>query len=419
MKQLPRDRRKRLDKTNLALEFLVILLGAIIVSMLTWITITLLKSSNDSETISQRSERTRLRVIEDQSQYPSHPRKNANSVMEGPVVPMPIMSLDSMVGARLVTGLPRAGQLDELTKQALKEGWLAGVILMQKDLKSRDQIRALTAEIAEAARSGGQPTPIICCDVEGGEVNRLRLVSGAPEIPSARDMGVRDANEVEAIGSDVGRALLDFGINVNLAPVVDLGEDIRRGIMKQRVFASAPKEVTTQAGAFLKGLSKSGVKSVLKHYPGHGLTEEDTHIKAIIVDSPMERIRRHEEPFKNLLSAGLSDSIMLSHLTVTKIDKELPVSLSPQAIERVKRLAQIRPFVWTDSGSMGALKGYSREKNLAASLSAGVDIFLTTEPLSVYSGRRLQETANLVGEASLIQGKERVLEYRKSLNLPR
>lgn len=344
------------------------------------------------------------------SPFPKRERPQQNDIDETPVTSEAIK-----VGSRLVAGLPQAGLLDEVTRKALTDGVLGGLILMEKDLISPPQTEQLCGAIKEAAKQGGHPAPIICIDVEGGQVNRVRRLEGAPFIPSAAEMGKMSNENIEKKGRDVGLYLHDLGINVNLAPVVDLGEDLKSGFMVSRVYAKKPQDVINAARAFSEGMMASGIRTCLKHYPGHGLTQRDSHNELIRITKSRSIIRRHQSPFFKLIEERASDSIMLSHLLVEAIDKENPISLSKPAVDQLYQEVGKDVILWTDSGAMGALDGLTKSEALTRSLNAGATIFLTTEPFSRYGRRMLANVGAKINKAALNDGYEKALGYRRKL----
>lgn len=320
---------------------------------------------------------------------------------------------ERLVGSRLVVGL-RSG-LDQRLRSALRDGLVAGVILMEPDLKAVEQIQKLTQEIRLAAAEGRQPPPIICCDVEGGEVNRLRRLPGAPKFPGARTLSTMDPGKKSDKLKEVAEFLNQLGINVNLAPVVDLGV-ASKAMIYSRTYGKDAAEVLPVAEAFIDEMEKEGVGVVLKHYPGHGLTPKDSHHGLIRVKSDVKDVEGHRKPFLELANRGKAKAAMLSHLLVEAIDPKLPMSISSKGVEMARKDMGNSVVLWTDSGAMDSLAAYSDAAAAALALANGVDIYLTTKSLQALGKgfhRRLAD--ELRSELALKEGGDRVRRYRESL----
>lgn len=279
------------------------------------------------------------------------------------------------VGDRLVVGL-RGFELDEATRDALREGSIAGLILLPHNLESREQIRRLTSDARRAAAEGGHPTPILCIDQEGGRVDRMRKVPDVAPQESAASVAKKGEEEIERQAREVGKTLADVGLNVNLAPDADLATE--SGIIGDRSYGSDPNRVAACVRAAVKGYQSAGIQAVIKHYPGHGITLKDTHLTLPVVETTRSDLDRHERVFTLSMRAN-PGGIMLGHFIVSRVDAERPATLSPTFVRRLKEKVGHAPITFTDAGSMTALASFGTETTRAArALNAGVDVYLTT-----------------------------------------
>ena len=282
----------------------------------------------------------------------------------------------ALIGSRLVVGLGGT-ELDERTRSAIRQGKIAGLILLPHNIVSIEQLRRLTDEVRMAAASEGRPPPILSSDQEGGRVDRLRRIAGMAGRASAGRMAKRGARHIEKAAFNLGRALAEAGINVNFAPVVDLRAD---GIVGDRSYGKDPKLVAACASAAVLGMQGAGIAAVVKHYPGHGMTTVDSHRALPKARVDQKIYGRHEGTFRAVMPTAPAGA-MLGHLLVPSVDPVLPASLSPTFAERLRGILGPEGLIFTDSGSMDALKPYGNEARRAArALDAGVDIYLTTTP---------------------------------------
>ena len=187
-----------------------------------------------------------------------------------------------------------------------------GVVLFDYDLPSRgraerniespEQLRALTADLRQISTY-----PLfIAIDAEGGYVNRLKGEYGfSAEVPSAQKLGAGLVSETESAAKKLAIELKGVGINWNFAPVVDVTIDPESPIIGkiERSFSSDPGVVVAHADAFVTGLSILGVIPTLKHFPGHGSADGDTHLGVVDVTKTYQR-EKELVPYMKLIANG-------------------------------------------------------------------------------------------------------------------
>lgn len=167
-----------------------------------------------------------------------------------------------------------------------------------------------------------------------------------------------------------------LGVDWVFAPVVDLADNPRNPIINTRSFGKDPNLVIRMARAFMKGLAQGGVLNSLKHFPGHGNTDVDSHLAMPVMKNTIESLRTALLPFQALLKEA--DSVMMGHLLVPMLDDKLPASLSPRLVkELLQKRMGFKKCVCTDALSMKAL-GDEKQAALAA-LHAGAHLLLVPE----------------------------------------
>ena len=165
----------------------------------------------------------------------------------------PAMSDDQLAGARVITGFPGQHPPAAL-RRMISAGQLSGVILFDGNVGGLRSVRRLTAELQSIPRPAGSPPLLVTVDQEGGLVRRL---PGPPK-PSARSVGARGAVFAERLGRATGKSLRSMGVNVDLAPVLDLGRPGRAIFDEGRTFARKPRAVGQIGVGFARGLAAGG-----------------------------------------------------------------------------------------------------------------------------------------------------------------
>ncbi len=216
-------------------------------------------------------------------------------------------------------------------EERLRNG-LGGVCLFGQNVESVAQLRALTDAIYAA-----NPDAIVAIDEEGGDVTRLYYDSGSP-FPGNAVLGrLGDAAYTEAVARRVGEELHAVGVNLDLAPDVDINSNADNPVIGVRSFGSSPEVVAEQGAAWTRGLQSAGVAVCAKHFPGHGDTAQDSHLELPEVDLTAEQLRERELlPFRAVVAAG-ARTVMTSHILLPRIDPDLPATFSSVVVEGMLR----------------------------------------------------------------------------------
>jgi beta-N-acetylhexosaminidase len=252
-----------------------------------------------------------------------------------------------------------------------------GAKLCPKNITSREQLKKLTSALKSYSK---EPLLLVSVDQEGGLVSRLGPASGFPERESPRELGERDdLSETTITAGGIGGDLKESGINLNLAPVVDLDLNPEGLISRNgRSFGPDPDLVYRHARAFISAHHRHGILTTLKHFPGKGSAGKDTHFELADVTSLYQD--QELQPFSRLIREGLADLVMTSHLNHRGWDKHYPVTLSPEVLQGVLReKLGYQGVIISDDLLMGAIvKQFSLEEACVLAVQAGVDILLAS-----------------------------------------
>jgi beta-N-acetylhexosaminidase len=281
------------------------------------------------------------------------------------------MTLQQELGQLIVVGFTGTTLTPDL-RYMLDQQYAGGVMLYAYNISGYAQIRALDA----AAQAQAKVPLFIATDQEGGLVNRLASIIG-PE-PSAMQLGDTN-NPANALRSGIkdGQTLKQIGVNVDLAPVVDV-HSAPQTVIITRMFGTTPEKVATFASAYLNGLQSQGVIGCLKHWPGLGASPVDPHNALPVIRRSQQELNEIDfAPYRALIAQGDVNMIMSTHELLPAYDDTLPSSLSPILIDQVLRNELgYQGVVITDGLYMGALAHWSIAQAAVLALIAGNDLLL-------------------------------------------
>jgi beta-N-acetylhexosaminidase len=251
-----------------------------------------------------------------------------------------------------------------------------------------DQARRLTEELRATARDRGVQPLLIAIDHEGGPVQRIR--SGVTLSGSNWDVGRIQPVEAAVAaacerGLTHGRELAALGINVNLAPVLDVWDNPRNTVIAERAYGSDPALVARLGRAYIEAIQAAGVLAVAKHFPGHGSTTEDSHLELPAVSRDWEALRGHElVPFEAAIHARVG-GIMTAHIANSLVDPipNRPATLSPIIVTNMLRgdLGFNGLILTDDLGAMQATTDrYDAGEAAVQAFLAGNDVLLIVGP---------------------------------------
>jgi beta-N-acetylhexosaminidase len=233
-------------------------------------------------------------------------------------------SLGRLADAILIPPFP-GGQEPDWIRSALGDG-LAGVTLYGLNVQDRDELTSLTRRLRAAATQ-----PIIAIDEEGGDVTRISHRTGSDYPGNAALGAIDDVALTRSVYAALGADLAALGINLDLAPAIDVNTAADNPVIGTRSFGSDPGLVARHGAAAVAGLQSAGIAACAKHFPGHGSTRLDSHLVLATVDAPLSVVRERDlPPFAAAIAAGVQ-AIMPSHLRVPELTGDLPASLSARA----------------------------------------------------------------------------------------
>lgn len=248
-----------------------------------------------------------------------------------------------------------------------------GVILFSRNCIDPDRTRSLVAELQKLSLAVSGLPLVVAIDQEGGRVRRLQ--AGFPDFPGAAELGaVNDLAKTRSVATDLALALLEIGINCNLAPVADLFKDGSQ-VLSGRCFGSDPEIVVSQVATYIEGLQRTGVAACVKHFPGHGTVVDDSHKMLPVSLLPRTELKPHLEPFAGAVNAGVK-LMMAAHIRFPRIDSHT-VPFSELFLQTIVRYELgFRGVLLSDDLDMAAVADRPLAEVMVAGLKAGLDMAL-------------------------------------------
>lgn len=277
-------------------------------------------------------------------------------------------------GQRFVSGF-QGPELTDGFREEVKRSRIGNVILFSDNITSTEQLNELCISIDELITSETGYHPLITIDQEGGMVSRLP--ESAPVIPSQMALAaLGDSGLVRDCCLRNGRMLKALGCSVNLAPVLDVNENLKNPVIGVRSFSDCSDKVAMYGRAAVEGYKEAGVICCGKHFPGHGDTSLDSHLALPCVDKDRKELESQLYPFLAAIEAGIP-AIMTSHILFPKLEKEnIPCTMSHGIIYGLLRKELgFKGLVLSDCMEMNAIAGYyGTVEGALRALSATVDL---------------------------------------------
>lgn len=292
------------------------------------------------------------------------------------------LSINDKLGQMMVFGFAasKPDEVSEGIKEMIETHRVGNIILFGRNLGSPGEIRSLTGKLQKIARDAGHERPLfISVDQENGAVRRLG--EGTTVFPGAMTTGATGEPQLAyECGYATASELKALGINWNLAPVADVNNNKHNPVIGVRSFSEDPEQAAAFAAASMNGMQKANIMTAVKHFPGHGDTEVDSHLSLPVIHHDMERLNLVElVPFRRCIEAG-ADVIMSSHIYFPALENEknLPVTLSHEVLTNLLRVKMgFEGLITTDCLEMDAIsESVGTAEGAVKAIHAGVDFVM-------------------------------------------
>lgn len=326
------------------------------------------------------------------------------------------MTLKEKLGQLIIAGFD-GYTYNEHTRILIEEYQVGNIILFVRNVKDLPQLSLLNRTLHDKIMASTGVMPLITIDQEGGIVTRI--MSGATFCPGNMTIAATKVENAEIIGEIMGEELSRLGINMNLAPALDVNNNTNNPVIGVRSYGDDPQAVSSLGTAFIKGLQSKGIIATAKHFPGHGDTSVDSHYGLPVVDSSKERLETVElYPFKQAIAAGV-DAIMSAHIVFKAYEeKQLPATVSRNVMTGLlRKKLGFKGLIVSDCMEMKAIDDiFTTPLGVKLGIAAGLDMVFVSHSLDKQiAALRLLEEAVLNGEIPLTEIDEkvtRILAYK-------
>lgn len=320
--------------------------------------------------------------------------------------------LPALIGQRLVVAMQGTSPSRQLLAR-VRRGEVGGVILFGSNITSSPQLRSLTSRLQAAARAGGRPPLLVAVDQEGGDIRRLPWAGPAG---SAAALGQESPGAVRAAARAAGSVMRASGVNVDLAPVLDVPAPRSFMAAEQRTFAAGSARVGLLGTAFATGLADSGIAATAKHFPGIGRAIRSTDRSAVTIEATQAELARDLRPFRRVIVAGIP-LVMLSNATYSAFGPAA-ASWSTPIQSLLRHDLGFRGVTITDAlEPAAATRGLTLTRVALLTVRAGVDLVLLTgseaSSAAVFHALVADAGDGLISRASLRRSDRRILALKQ------
>ena len=323
-----------------------------------------------------------------------------------------------LLGELFIMGVPGFGVEPQVSK-FIRECNIGGVLYFSKNFDHPEQIAQFSNELQECR----QDLPLwIAVDYEGGRVQRFK--KGFTRIPDAKTVGSHHSPSLTlALSELIASELKAVGINLNFAPVLDILTHEQNPVIGDRAFARTAEEVTQMGAAFVAGHLNQGVQPCIKHFPGHGDTETDSHLALPRIDIDKEVLQAREWlPFVRAFKLNCN-FVMTAHILNPKLDPNLPATLSKHVVTEILRQElHYRGLVVSDDLDMKAITDHYGAKDAPRmAIEAGCDLLIYRTDESARVGyQALSEAIHASSEfaARVISSATQIQKMKTQVLLP-
>jgi len=279
-------------------------------------------------------------------------------------------TLSAQINSMFILGYK--GEIPSNELESLIKENLGGVIFFAENIMDRDRFKQVVKHLKSL-----QSNIITSIDQEGGRVERTKNLPDKIEYMPPLDIINLPVELIEKHYDILTQELVDFGINMNFAPVLDIHSNPNNPVINNRAFGTNSGDVIKFSKIATDSMRKSGIMTVGKHFCGHGEAGVDSHLDLPQIDLSMDELKEHILPFQKAIEDGI-DAIMIAHVHFSAFDEEVvPASLSKNVLNYLKQDLQFKGLIISDDMVMGGVtKGYSSLEACIRAIKAGMEMFI-------------------------------------------
>ena len=298
-------------------------------------------------------------------------------------------------------------------EKALTEG-LGGIIFFTNDIKSADGLKNLCKKIKSAALI----PPFLSIDQEGGRVERTENIHGGKKYLSAKYAFEKGLDFLKQQTEEIAKELKSYGINLNFAPCIDVNTNPNNPIIGERAFSNNTDDVIKAGKIVSETYRKNGIIPCVKHFPGHGDADSDSHLTLPEIKLSLEEMAKtHIKPFAAAAKDGI-EMIMAAHLHCTCFDKEiLPASLSKNALSYLRNTLAYNGVVISDDMVMKGVAKFGMLEAYEKGIKAGLNMFIcrnsNPETISVIEELARKSETDIELKENIEQSYEKIINLKR------
>lgn len=285
------------------------------------------------------------------------------------------LTLDEKIGQMVMIGMDTTNAKEKVTELILKYK-IGGVLLYRKNYNNYKELLEFINHIKSVNKKNKIPL-FIAIDQEGGRVNRMP--NEFENLPSAYQLAKKENIKIiEEAGCITGKMLKNIGINIDFAPVLDIKRFGENHAIGDRAFSEDKECVAKYGGTFMKELQKQKIISVVKHFPGHGATKQDSHINIPTIKMDISNLEKEDMlPFEYVIKNG-AEALLISHLKIKNFAEKGPITMSKKFILKyIRKRYNFDGLIITDDMRMRSMVlTYGVNQPIRKAFKAGNDIIV-------------------------------------------
>ena len=295
-------------------------------------------------------------------------------------------------------------------KKALQDG-LGGIIFFTKDIENKEQFKNLILECKNLASI----PPFLSIDQEGGRVERTENIHKGKKYLSAKFAFEKGEEFLKQQTKEIAQELKSYGLNLNFAPCIDVNTNPNNPIIGERAFSDNPDEVIKAEKIVSKTYLENGIIPCVKHFPGHGDANSDSHKTLPLIDLPLDEMEKtHIKPFK--ACAKTAKMVMVAHLHCTCFEKdEIPTSLSKNAISYLRNSLGFDGVIISDDMIMKGVSKFGVQQAIEMGIRAGINMFIYRDSTPIDAIEKIAQKAKADKELAenIEQSYEKIMELKR------
>lgn len=284
------------------------------------------------------------------------------------------LSIQEKIGQMIIIGMD-TNYITDRIKTMITKYKIGGIILYRKNFSTYDKMLELIEQLKDLNKVNKIPL-FIAIDQEGGRVNRMP--KEIQNLPPANTIALQNNEElVKKSAQLTGKLLKNSGFNLNFAPVLDIKNFSNEHAIGNRCFGNDKETVAKYGVATMKALQEQGIVSVIKHFPGHGATNKDSHYFLPVINKKIKTLENEDMyPFEQAINSG-ADCLLVGHLLIKNVTGLYPASLSRKFISRyIRKKYKYNGLIFTDDLKMRAIRLYGSANSVIKAFKAGNDIIV-------------------------------------------